>query len=155
MVKKLIYYLWEKRFLQYSIVGSSAFILDFSTLILLREFLSVNPILAVALNQLLILNYVFFLNKFWSFKANGKTLNRAVRFFVLMLGNYFFAVVWMWFFTSVIYWSLKINLWGEERDLWYLFVRLINILLAVSWNFLIYKYWIYKNDNEDNKNPTA
>jgi putative flippase GtrA len=155
MIKDFFCYLWEKKFLQYSIVGSSAFILDFATLIILKESFSLNPIVAVAINQILVINYVFFFNKYWSFECEGQTMKQMIKFLILMLGNYVFAVIWMWFFTHLISFSWEINLFGRIRDLWYLVVRLMNILLAVSWNFLIYKYWVYKKENLENKNPTA
>lgn len=148
MVKKFFCYLWEKKFLQYTIVGSSAFVLDFASLIILKEVFGFNPIIAVAVNQILIINYVFFLNKYWSFKSEGQTVRQIIRFLILMLGNYIFAVVWMWLFTHPISFALEVSLFGKIRDLWYLLVRFVNILLAVSWNFLIYKYWVYKKENK-------
>ena len=139
MVKKFFCYLWEKKFLQYSIVGSSAFVFDFVSLIILKEVFNFNPTVAVAVEQILAINYVFFLNKYWSFKCDGQTVKQMVRFLILMLANYIFAITWMWLFTNPVSFSLEINIFGKTRDLWYLLVRLINILLAVSWNFLLYK----------------
>ena len=100
--------------------------------------------MAVALNQILIINYVFFLNKYWSFKSDGQTVKQMIKFGVLMAWNYVFAILWMWLFTQLISFTLEVNLFGGTRDLWYLVVRLVNILLAVSWNFLLYKYWVYR-----------
>lgn len=129
--------------MQYSVVGSSAFVFDFVSLIILKEVLNFTPIVAVALNQILVINYVFFLNKYWSFKSDGQTIQQMIKFGILMIWNYAFAILWMWFFTEFVSFTLEVSLFGEARDLWYLVVRLINILLAVSWNFLLYKYWIY------------
>jgi len=149
MIKKFICYLWEKKFLQYTIVGSSAFVIDFVLLIFFREFLGMNPTWALALEQILVVAYIFFLNKYWSFKAKGQTVKQITRFFILMLWNYVFAIAWMWFFTNLISFSFNITLFGKVHDIWYLFVRLANILLAISWNFLIYKYWVYKNEKAE------
>jgi len=131
MLKNLFHYLWEKKFLQYSIVGSSAFVFDFASLVVFKEIFNLDPIMAVALNQILIINYVFFLNKYWSFKSDGQTVKQMI-------------ILWMWLFTQLISFTLEVNLFGGTRDLWYLVVRLVNILLAVSWNFLLYKYWVYR-----------
>ncbi|KKQ39014.1 MAG: hypothetical protein US58_C0044G0007 [Candidatus Magasanikbacteria bacterium GW2011_GWA2_37_8] len=144
MLKNLFHYLWEKKFLQYSIVGSSAFVFDFASLVVFKEIFNLDPIMAVALNQILIINYVFFLNKYWSFKSDGQTVKQMIKFGVLMAWNYVFAILWMWLFTQLISFTLEVNLFGGTRDLWYLVVRLVNILLAVSWNFLLYKYWVYR-----------
>lgn len=100
MVKKFFCYLWEKKFLQYSIVGSSAFVFDFVSLIILKEVFNFNPTVAVAVEQILAINYVFFLNKYWSFKCDGQTVKQMVRFLILMLANYIFAITWMWLFTN-------------------------------------------------------
>ena len=144
MLKKTLHYLWDKSFLQYFIVGCSAFVLDFLTLIFFREVLGMHPVAAVALNQILAVTYVFLLNKYWSFKSIGQTGRQMVRFFVLMMFNYLFAIVWMWFFTKHLTVNLHVELWGKTRDLWYLLVRMVNIMLSVSWNFFIYKFWVYK-----------
>lgn len=144
MIKKFLRFLWDKNFLQYFIVGCSAFVIDFVTLIFFRECLGLNPILSVALNQILAVSYVFLLNKYWSFKSTGQTARQVARFFVLMIGNYTFAICWMWFFTKHVSINLHIDLFGKTRDLWYLLVRMVNIMLSVSWNFFFYKFWVYK-----------
>lgn len=144
MLKRTLHYLWNKNFLQYFIVGCSAFVLDFLTLIFFREVLGMHPVAAVALNQILAVTYVFLLNKYWSFKSTGQTGRQVIRFFVLMTFNYLFAIFWMWFFTKHVTVNLHVELWGKVRDLWYLLVRMVNIMLSVSWNFFIYKFWVYK-----------
>ena len=144
MVKKFLHFLWEKSFLQYFIVGCTSFLLDFFSLIFFREVLNFNPVLSVACNQVITLTFVFLLNKFWSFKAVGRTKHQVARFFVLAAFNYCFAILWMWLFTKHISVSLHLNILGQTRDLWYLLVRVANIFLAISWNFFTYKYWVYK-----------
>ena len=77
-----------------------------------------------------ILNFVFFVNKFWSFKADGATARQAIRFLIVAAGNYAIAVAWMWFFN-------------ERLGMNYLWARIINIAVAVAWNFLFYRYFVY------------
>jgi len=122
----------KKQLFRYFITGVSAVVLDILSLIFLKEYLHIRPVVAVIINQILILNYVFFINKYWSFEENKSASHtQIIRFFVLQTGNYFFAVSCMWIFN-------------EKMGFNYLLVRLACIILMTSWNFLFYRFWIYK-----------
>jgi len=121
----------RKQFFFYTLVGSSAFILDLITLIFLKEVLHLRPVVAVVFNQILIVNYVFFLNKEYSFNSKGRVRKQMIKFYLLSGWNYFFAIFWMW-------------LLNEKLVVHYLVARVSGIILAVCWNFLLYKYWVYK-----------
>jgi len=133
MFKKILDFIKssKKQFLFYSLIGSSAFVLDMSSMILLKEWINLRPFVAVIINQIFILNYVFFLNKHFSFKSKGKTITSMQRFYLLSAWNYIFVIVWMYSFT-------------ENWHFNYVIVRLVGVLIAVCWNFFLYKYWIYK-----------
>lgn len=133
MLGKLLQSLWSMRaqFIKYFITGVSAVILDMLTLFFIKEFLHLRPVLAVVANQVLMLNYVFFINKYWSFKSNGATSSQAIRFLMVALMNYSIAVAWMWFFN-------------EQIGIHYLIARIVNIAVAVAWNFLLYRYFVYR-----------
>lgn len=124
---------WSLRFefFRYFITGISAFILDIGTLFLLKEYANFSAVLSVIINQILMVNYVFFINKYWSFKAKGVTHKQMIRFFILALFNYFFSIFWMWLFN-------------HKLGVYYIYTRIMNVLLAVAWNFLLYKFWVYK-----------
>ena len=124
----------KKQFLKYFIIGVSGVFLDITTLYLLKEHFGFRPVSAVILNQVLILNYVFFLNKSWSFGSKGATRQQMAKFYILAGFNYIFSVIWMWILNE----KFLVN---------YLLARVINIALAVSWNFLLYKFWVFKNNS--------
>lgn len=126
--------LWfiRRQWLGYVAVGGSAFALDMGTLFLLKEYLLLRPVVAVVFNQILIINYVFFLNKYYSFQSQGQTRRQMSRFYLLAAWNYVFAVFWMW-------------LLNEKFGLYYLLARVSGIAIAVCWNFLLYKYWVYRH----------
>jgi putative flippase GtrA len=122
----------RKQILRYFVTGVSAVFLDILTLFIFKEYLHIRPVWAVVINQILILNYVFFLNKYWSFEdKSGASHKQAFRFFILQAFNYAFSVFVMWFFN-------------EELGFNYLLVRLACIILMTSWNFLVYKFWVYR-----------
>jgi len=132
MIKKIFAHFWEHRaqFIRYFITGSSGFVIDMTTLVLLKEVFGFSPLLSVIINQALAINYIFFLNKFWTFKSKGQTQKQMLRFWLLMGWNYLFAVVIMYFGNSV----LGFN---------YILVRIASIMVVVTWNFLLYKHWVY------------
>ncbi|OGH64350.1 MAG: hypothetical protein A2821_03190 [Candidatus Magasanikbacteria bacterium RIFCSPHIGHO2_01_FULL_41_23] len=131
-ILNLIQRLWSARrqFACYTTIGISAVLADMTSLFILKEYFGFSPVFAVICNQPLIILFVFLANKKWSFKAAGQTRSQFIRFVTLVLINYTISVIWIWFFAQV----LGIN---------YLLAKIANIILAVSWNFLTYKYWIY------------
>lgn len=127
------------QFTKYFITGISAVILDILTLYLLKEYAHLKPVWAVVVNQVVLLNYVFFINKYWSFKSQGMAHREMVRFLILAGVNYLISVAWMYVFN-------------EKFGINYLLVRLANVALAVAWNFLLYRFWVYVAPKE---NPPA
>ena len=122
----------RKQFLRYFITGVTAVILDILTLLLFKEYFGLRPVVAVIINQILILNYVFFINKYWSFEEkSGVHSKQVLRFFILQAFNYVFSVFVMWLFN-------------EKLGFNYLIIRLLTIALMTAWNFLFYRFWIYK-----------
>lgn len=122
----------RKQFLRYFITGISAVILDILTLFLFKEYFGLRPVIAVIINQILLLNYVFFLNKYWSFEEkSGVSRQQVLRFFILQAFNYVFSVFVMWLFN-------------EKLGFNYLLIRLATIALMTAWNFLVYKFWVYR-----------
>jgi len=133
MVKKVISKLWYARyqFAKYVIVGTSGFVLDMATLIYFKEHLGMMPVMAVVVNQMIVLTYNFSLNKWWSFKNKEIPHKQLVRYLTLAGFNYAFSVLTMWVFADLL---------GQD----YRIVRLLTVMLMVLWNFLLYKYWVYR-----------
>ncbi len=141
------------QFAKYFTIGIGAVILDILSLHYLVS-LNVDPILSIVINQLVIVNLVFLLNKYWAFVAKGVTHKQVVRFYLVAGFNYFFAIGWMWFFTNLVNLHQYIGYLGVSQANYYLIVRLVNVALAVSWNFLLYKFFVYKYEVKDvNKSP--
>lgn len=133
-LKSLALRLWPHRhqFLRYFLTGLSAVILDIGTLYLFKEYFHLTPVTAIIVNQILLVNYVFFVNKKWSFGVTGQTHRQIMRFYILSVANYVISVAWMW---------LGHDLFGFH----YILVRIANIIVSVAWNFLLYKFWVYRS----------
>ncbi len=145
MLKIVAQKLWSMRlqFAKYFIIGVGAVILDIWSLRFLVG-LNISPIISIVINQLVIVNFVFFLNKYWVFGAKGITHEQVLKFYLVAGFNYFFAIGWMWFFTNLINLHQYISYLGVSQVNYYLVVRLVNVALAVSWNFLLYKFFVYR-----------
>lgn len=123
------------QFARYFMIGISALVVDMSTLWLFVDIFHWAAIPSLMVNQIIVLTYIFYLNKRWAFKSSGQTKQEVKRYFIMYFFNYLFAITWMWF------WHNKL---GFEPKL----VRLANIILAVSWNFFLYKFFVYADKNQ-------
>lgn len=136
MIKRTVAYFWSLRreFTKYFIVGFSGLFLDIGTLILFTEKFGMLPVVAVVVNQSVLLIYNFLLNKYWSFKNKAMPHKQVVRYLTLTGFNYLFAVGTMYVFNHILNFD-------------YRFVRIATIAVMVSWNFFLYKYWVYKAES--------
>lgn len=136
MIKKILQYSWSIRhqFTKYFIVGFSGLFLDMATLIFFKEFFGLNATVAVVLNQILMLTYNFLLNKYWSFKNKEMPHKQIVRYLALVGFNYLFSISVMYYFNHIL-----------EFD--YRLVRICTIAVMVLWNFVLYKYWVYREES--------
>lgn len=117
-------------FIKYFCVGVSGVVLDIGSLYALKEYAGLTPVWAVALNQVFMINYVFILNRKWSFRSGGSAHREIVRFYALAGANYLFSVAWM----SVVYGHFGVQ---------YLVARIVNIAFAVLWNYFLYRFWVF------------
>jgi putative flippase GtrA len=134
MLGKIVLQLWSarKEFVKYFTIGISAYLADIGSLWFLKEKLGFSAILAVIINQPILILTVFYLNKRWSFRSTGLTTRQIIRFFILAGCNYVFSVIWIY----VLHDKLAVQ---------YLTARTANIALSVGWNFLLYKHWVYRS----------
>ncbi|MFA6467009.1 MAG: GtrA family protein [Patescibacteria group bacterium] len=116
---------------KFLLIGGSATLIDVALLFLLKEKAHLPAVLAVALEQILIITYNFLLNKYWTFQSKNIPWQQLQRYFVLVAGNYLAAIFLMYFMHQI----LGFN---------YILVRLITIALMALINFILYKHWVYK-----------
>ncbi len=133
MVHRLALAAWQIRqqFFRYFLIGGSGVFLDVGSFWLLTNVFHLTPVVSVMINQPALLAYVFFLNKHWSFKNKELPHYQLVRFLTLAGANYVIAILFMRVGHDVL----------GFHELW---VRIVNIAAGVSWNFFLYKYWVYR-----------
>lgn len=141
MFKKILSYLWSIRreFIRYFIIGTSSLILDLSSLYFFESVFHFSPVKSVVLNQIFILAYIFLMNKYWSFKSVGNTRKQMIRFLGVVVLNYVIAITWMWLFTNVIVVEIF-----DDSKLNHTLVRTVNVAFSMVWNFMLYKFWVYR-----------
>lgn len=130
-MNKIVEKFYSIEFIKYFIIGFSAVFLDISTLFVFKNFLGWPAVFSIIINQLIVCNYIFLLNKFWAFSNKDQITKQFIKYYLLAIFNYLVAIAWMWFFH---------NIFGQN----YLIVRILNIALSVSWNFLLYKFFVYR-----------
>lgn len=126
-----------KQFIKYFVVGSSGVVLDLSILAFLKELLGLPPWIAVSLSLTIVIAYNFTLNKHWSFRNKELPHWQFVRYMSLAGMNYVIGVGLMYVFNEML---------GYQ----YLLVRVGSILLSVAWNFLLYKFWVFPEESNEN-----
>ncbi len=131
-MNKYLDYFWSVRhqLAKYFVVGISGLVLDVGLLALFSKGFKWNPTIAVFISQILVLIYNFLLNKYWSFANKEIPHEQIVRYSILAVSNIAFGSFVMYIFNERL---------GYEE----LIVRIITVALSVSWNFFLYKYWVY------------
>ncbi len=139
LVKDIFHKIKANGFLRYAIVGSSSYIINLGSLILIVQGLGIDPVKGSSINQIFVLLYVFLLNKYWSFNSKGKSIHQMIRFFTLVAWNYSFSIAWMWVWIKKIGATYYVGHW----DIAYILVNITSIFVMISWNLFLYKYFVY------------
>ena len=131
----MIYKLGKKtysEFIRYIITGFSQLIFDLFLMYLFTTIFQIYYIYSTAITYVIIFFYGFYINRNWTFKTNGKIHKQIIRLTFLVIFNFLFVMISMWIFVD----HFTIN---------YLFSKLIIITVISLWNFLAYKFFVYKN----------
>lgn len=124
----------NKPFIKYLIVGSLAFITDYLILMLCYFMLGINLILSTTLGYFTGFLISFTANRSWVFahqSKNKKIHKQIVEYSMLVIFNYVFTVI---FIKSLD----QINITPKIS-------KIIVMTLIVIWNYLLFKYVIFKS----------
>jgi putative flippase GtrA len=131
-VKKTATWVWNERgrMSKYVVSGISALVADMGVYALITRGFGGHVIMANIFSVLCGAATAFTLNKFWSFNERSNTLRQSRRFIILFVANYVFSQVAFFIFAG------KLHLYDMG-------VKVSIVALSTSWNFLLYKYWVY------------
>ena len=130
----------SKQFLKYVLIGFLGTGLDFLILYFLVEFLHLFYLLAAIISIIIVVWLSFTLNKFWTFKDYEKK-------YFLQLGKYIIAhSIGVGINLGIL--TLLVEIFG----LWYILAKVFATAVALIWNFLVAKNWVFRGENEYGKN---
>lgn len=130
--KKCVQFCWSVRreLVRYVMVGIGSFVIDYGLFFVLHSLMNVWYLGATAISQTIALLFNFFSNRHWSFKKTGATHKQLFRYCLLQAWNYAFAIIALYALVT----------FGDVSPL---ISKLIIIPIISSWNFLLYKYFVY------------
>lgn len=118
---------------RYLITGFTAFGIEYALYVLLFKIVGFDYILASMVVYALVFGFSFMVNRKWSFESTGDIKRQSFLYLMLFLFNLVVSNVFLLkFFTE----TLGINA---------LISPFLKMACVVCWNFLAYKYIIYKN----------
>lgn len=125
---------------KFSLAGAFADVIDIKVFQLLFLFLPV-PLFIKFISSIVAILIKYWINKFWAFEKNGITgLNKEmIKFFIITIGGLLLNICVFYFFTQIIgpQFSLSTYLWVELSII-------LSALGAAIWNFLGYKFIVFK-----------
>lgn len=118
------------RITKYLITGFSAVGLDAGLYILLTRVFDISEVPANVCTTTIAATFVFLMNKYWSFNNHTGTLRQTRRYLILFAFNYLSSQTAFYLLVEKV----------EAHDL---IVKFALIGVMTTWNFLLYKYWVY------------
>jgi len=124
--------IFDNEFIRYLFIGVTTFILDFGIYNLLTSVLDTKKIAANLSSVLISTVFNFILTNFWTFKSSNHIgATKLSKYALLALFNYLFNNTLFAIFTQTFNWNDLLS-------------KTIIIIIIVSWNFLLYKFWVFK-----------
>lgn len=138
MFKKICDFIWRvccwqpfRQFVKYGVVGTSSVVIDMVIIFVFTEFFGLWYMFSAVISQTVAVIFNFLMNRNWSFRSNGVVHRQAVRYFILLGFNYLYQLIALWLLV-------------ETLHLHYLLAKIFIAMLMVTWNFLMFKYVVYK-----------
>jgi putative flippase GtrA len=120
-----------RQFVKYVITGLVSFATEISFLYLFTDILRIWYIASNSMALLVVFIINFSLNRFWAFRSRQPFWKQFIASGSLFALNLVVGNLLMLFFTEV-------------AHLYYLISKVIATGMAVTWNFFLYKYYVYK-----------
>jgi len=127
-----------RQMIKFNIIGLSNFILDFSVYYFLTRdfaFWQHYYVLANAVSFAVAVTWSFFWNKYWTFRAGGRSYKQYVKFFTVYLISLMLS-------TLLLYWTVEYWHWLD------LISKFVIAMVVMFWNFFMNKYWAFVGSNK-------
>lgn len=111
--------------------GVLSVVIDYVVLVTLTELFGIYYLYSVTASYFSGFFANFFFNKYWTFRKKENTFAQMIKYSILAGMNYIFTLSVMYSLTSM----FGIN---------YLISRGAVLILVTCWNFLLYRYVVYK-----------
>ncbi len=121
-----------QQLIRYLVTGFTAFGIEYAMYVFLLKVIGLHYILASVIVYALVFWFSFIVNRIWSFKSKGNISKQLLQYGLLFSFN---LVV-----SNIFIMKLLTDIIGLDP----LISPFIKMAFVVSWNFLIYKYIIYK-----------
>jgi len=120
------------RFLKYSFIGSSTFILDLSILYILTDIFLINYLTSTSIAFIIAVSINYYLSKNFVFTKTTRKTDHGYYYFLIIAGTgLIFVIILMKFFVEI----LLLN---------YLLSRILVAGIVGMWNYLINLYFNFK-----------
>lgn len=120
------------QFFRYTLVGGTAYVVDFGTLFLVTEYLHVHYLTSAAVAFLLGLTVNYILSTWWVF-SRRRTRSRAAEFLIFgLIGMVGLGLneLFIWFFTELLLF-------------YYLLSKIFSTFFVYLWNFFARKFILF------------
>lgn len=128
-------YLYKHSFMRYLLIGGSTFALDILMLFTLHAKLDVKIAAATSIAYWVSITYNFLLNRYWTFSISEKEdlQKHITSYFLLLVINYFFTVVFVSFFS---------------HHMSYILAKALAVIIQMTWTYYLYKNYIFTSKNQ-------
>ncbi len=128
---------FQIEFMRFLVIGGIGFIIDYSCMFILTEFMQINYLLSsmISFSFSATLNYIFCSR--WVFKAKKENVKSAAVFFLV-------SIIGLALNTFII------NILVEKYNIYYMISKIISSIIVVIWNYTIKKkvIMLYNKDTK-------
>jgi putative flippase GtrA len=126
-------YCWQpfRQFVKYGVVGSTTVIIDMVIIFVFTEYFGLWYMFSAVISQTVAMAFNFLMNRNWSFGSTGMMRGQMVKYLLLSGFNYLYQLGALWLLV-------------EALHLHYLLAKVFIAMFMVTWNFLMFKYVVYK-----------
>ncbi len=130
------------KFIRYLIVGFTTFSIEYLLFLIMRRILPLQDVITNVLVYAFIFWFNFLLNKFFTFKSRKNFKKQLFSYGLLFFFNMIVGNILL--FTAIT--KLSEYLFPSTPWIPYYLPKVIIMVFIVSWNFILYKKVIYKDD---------